>query len=140
MRLANHAAFHTPLQSPVAAAGRAQLHTGMFRQPTLPLIDGRGHVWWPGATDTKALHDYTLGHQVIEKYDFTRAIRQAAREFAPDLFIITGPGTTLGGAVAQSLILSDWNGLHDKASFQQRQGENPLLISMGIDDQRAQVL
>jgi len=93
MRLANHAAFHTRLQTPVAEAGRARLPESLFDQPALPLIDGRGSIWWPGAVDRDALRAYTLGHQVTEAYDFTRAIQVAAREFAPDYFIITGPGT-----------------------------------------------
>ena len=99
MRLANHAGFHSALQEPVAARGRAALASEMFRQPELPMIDGRGAIWWPGACDREALHGYTLGHQVTETYDFARAIKVAAREFAPDLFIVPGPGTTLGGAV-----------------------------------------
>ena len=139
MRLANHAAFHTALQDPVAAQGRAALGVDLFRQPKLPLIDGRGHIWWPGAANPQDLWHYTLGHQVTETYDFTRAITHAAREFAPDLFIITGPGSTLGGVVAQSLILADWQGMRSKTDFQTRQNTQPLLISMGIDDQRARV-
>lgn len=137
MRLPNHAAFHTHLQDPVAAQGRARLSRDLIRQPNLPLIDGRGAIWWPHASDTDALYDYTLGAQVSETYDFTRAITIAAREFAPDLFIITGPGTTLGGAVAQSLILSNWLGLTSKSDFQFRQADAPLLISMGNPAQRA---
>ena len=137
MRLANHAAFHTRLQEPVAKEGRARLGVELFGQPERPLIDGRGKVWWPGATDTKALWDYTLGHQVTETYDFTRAIQTAAREFAPDLFIVTGPGATLGGAVAQSLVFANWRGISDKASFQARQADHPMLIAMGRDDQRS---
>ncbi|MEW2916115.1 ACP S-malonyltransferase [Ruegeria sp. ANG10] len=137
MRLANHAAFHTSLQAPVAAEGCARLAPDLFAQPDLPLIDGRGKIWWPGATDTQALWDYTLGHQVTETYDFTRAIQTAAREFAPDLFIVTGPGATLGGAVAQSLVLADWKGMSDKAAFQAQQQADPFLIAMGRDDQRA---
>lgn len=139
MRLANHAAFHTALQAPVAALGRAALPASLFQQPQKPLIDGRGQIWWPGATRTADLYAYTLGHQVTEPYDFTAAIRTAAREFAPDLFIIAGPGTTLGGAVAQSLILSHWQGLADKQDFQTRQAASPLLISMGLPEQRALV-
>lgn len=140
MRLANHAAFHSRLQAPVAERGRARLDPSLFSQPRLPMIDGWGAVWWPGATDTHALWDYTLGHQVTETYDFTHAIRVAAREFAPDLFIVTGPGTTLGGAVAQSLILSDWRSMGSKQDFQARQNADPVLVSMGIDDQRAAVI
>ncbi|SEO25621.1 Malonyl CoA-acyl carrier protein transacylase [Gemmobacter aquatilis] len=139
LRLANHAAFHTALQAPVAAEGRTRLSPALFGPPKLPLIDGRGHVWWPGATDPAALWDYTLGHQVTEPYDFTRAITHAAREFAPDLFIVTGPGTTLGGAVAQSLILADWRGMRSKSDFQRHQNAAPILVSMGMDTQRAQV-
>ncbi len=139
MRLANHAAFHSSLQAPVAERGRARLSPSLFGQPKLPMIDGRGAIWWPGATDTQALWDYTLGHQVTETYDFTHAIRIAAREFAPDLFIVTGPGTTLGGAVAQSLILSDWRSMGSKQDFQTRQQAGPVLVSMGMDDQRGTV-
>lgn len=137
MRLGNHAAFHTALQAPVAAEGRAVLPASLVTQPQLPLIDGRGAIWWPGAADPRALHDYTLGHQVTETYDFTAAIRTAAHEFAPDLFIVTGPGTTLGGAVAQSLILARWRGMGAKADFQKLQAESPLLVAMGLPDQRA---
>ena len=139
MRLANHAAFHTELMAPVAEQGRGQLPSDLFRSPDLPLIDGRGAIWWPGASDTEALHAYTLGTQVVETYDFTRAITIAAREFAPDLFIITGPGTTLGGAVAQSLILAEWRGMRDKADFQKVQAHQPLLASMGMPEQRPTV-
>ena len=139
MRLANHAAFHTSLQAPVAAQGRAALPQALFGQPRHPMIDGRGAIWWPGATDPAALHAYTLGHQVTEPYDFTAAIRTAAHEFAPDLFILAGPGSTLGGAVAQSLILSHWRGMAGKSDFQKTQADSPLLVSMGIADQRGQV-
>ena len=136
LRLGNHAAFHTALQAPVAAKGRAALPESLFTQPAKPLIDGRGQIWWPGAATTGALRDYTLGHQVMEPYDFTAAIRTAAREFAPDYFIVPGPGTTLGGAVAQSLIRANWRGLASKADFQRLQAEDPFLISMALPDQR----
>lgn len=140
MRLANHAAFHTALQRPVAERGRAALPPELFDQPRLPLIDGRGAIWWPGASDPDALRDYTLGQQVTEPYDFTRAVTVAAREFAPDLFIVTGPGNTLGGAVAQSLVLAGWRGMSDKQDFTALQNETPLLAGMGHASQRAWVM
>lgn len=139
MRLANHAGFHTPLQEPVAAEGRKRLQAAMLVLPEVPLVDGRGAIWQPGATDLAALWDYTLGHQVVETYDFTRAVQTAAAEFAPDLFIVTGPGTTLGGAVAQSLVHQGWQGLRGKADFKARQESDPLLISMGDVQQRGLV-
>lgn len=139
MRLANHAAFHTDLMTPISAEGFARFDADRFEDPALPLIDGRGQLWWPHATEPQALRDYTLGVQVTETYDFTRAIAIAAREFAPDLFILAGPGTTLGGAVAQSLIAAKWRGLTDKAGFSALQAKAPLLVSMGRADQRALV-
>ncbi len=139
LRLGNHAAFHTDLQAPVAERGRAKLSPALFGQPRLPLVDGRGAVWWPHGSDPQALWDYTLGHQVTEAYDFTAAIRTAAREFAPDLFIVTGPGTTLGGAVAQSLILTGWAGMGSKDDFKARQDATPMLVFMGLAEQRGMV-
>jgi acyl transferase domain-containing protein len=137
LRLPNHAAFHSALQAPVAARGQAAFGGLPWGQPRVPLIDGRGAIWWPGASDTDALAKYTLGHQVVEPYDFTRAITVAAREFAPDVFIVTGPGTTLGGATAQALIAANWRGMKDKAEFQTIQTRSrPVLVSMGRDDQR----
>jgi [acyl-carrier-protein] S-malonyltransferase len=136
LRLGNHAAFHTALQAPVAAKGRAALPESLFTQPAKPLIDGRGQVWWPGAATTAALRDYTLGHQVTRTLRLHRRHPHAAREFAPDYFIVPGPGTTLGGAVAQSLIRANWRGLATKADFQRLQAEDPFLISMALPDQR----
>jgi acyl transferase domain-containing protein len=139
MRLANHAAFHTPLQAPVAARGQAALGQELFASPAIPLIDGRGEAWFPLSTDVGALRDYTLGHQVTEAYDFTRAIQNGLREFAPDAVIVLGPGATLGGAVAQVLIANEWRGLGSKSDFVARQSADPLLLSMGMPAQRALV-
>ena len=139
MRLANHAAFHTPLQEPVAARGREALDPALFSQPETPLVDGNGRIWWPGASDPQSLYDYTLGAQVTQPYDFTRAITVAAREFAPDLFIILGPGTTLGGAVAQSLIVADWRQMRGRGDFRREQDATGLLAAMGMADQRGAV-
>ncbi len=139
MRLAQHAAFHTALQAPVAERGRAALPPELFGQPRLPLIDGRGAIWWPLATDPEALRDYTLGTQVTERYDFTHALTVAAREFAPDLFILAGPGTTLAGAVAQSLVLARWRGMECKADYTARQATAPVLACMGDPAQRQQL-
>lgn len=132
LRLAHHAAFHTTLMAPVAARGQALLPESLFQTARLPLIDGRGQTWWPGAQTPAALRAYTLGTQVTQTYDFTAALRSAARDFAPDVFVLTGPGATLGSAVLQSLILARWRGLSDKAEAQAR---NPLLC-MALPDQR----
>ncbi len=136
MRLQNHAAFHTTMQAPVAELGQQALPQSLFRQPTLSLIDGRGGVWRPKSCDLSQLRDYTLGRQVIEPYDFSAAIRTAACELAPDVFITLGPGNTLGGAVAQSLIRCQWRGWTAKSVFQSAQAAHSRLLSMGIPAQR----
>lgn len=140
MRLANHAAFHSGLQKPVAENGRAKLTSVKFEQPKIPLIDGRGAIWNPKASNLNALRDYTLGHQVVEPYDFTTAIGTAANELMPDVFIVLGPGTTLGGSVAQALIQCGWRGWASKQDFQSTQTEAPRLISMGMEAQRPLVV
>lgn len=137
MRLPNHAAFHTALQAPVAALGQERLGLELFGTPALPLIDGRGQIWRLRETRPAELRDYTLGQQVTEPYDFARAIRTGLHEFAPDVIIVTGPGTTLGGSVAQTLIGDRWQGLESKADFLARQAENPIVLSMGMPVQRA---
>ena len=100
------------------------------------MIDGRGGVWLPHCYSPGALRDYTLGTQVTETYDFTSAIRTAARTFAPDVFLVLGPGETLGSAVAQSLIAINWKGLDSKEAFQKQQVETPVMLSMGRDSDR----
>ena len=129
MRLQNHAGFHTHLQRPISKLGFDALSEQLFVQPTIPLIDGRGAIWYPNSTDISALYNYTLGHQVVEPYDFTAAIRTAAREFMPDVFIVLGPGTTLGGATAQALIQANWRGWRSKLDFEQEaQTQTRLLL------------
>ena len=140
MRLANHGAFHTPLLAPIARMGQEALPQALFAQPAIPLVDGQGSTWFPGATDLGGLRDYTLGHQVTRTYDFTRAIQASVKEFAPDCLVVLGPGNLLGGAVAQSLVAIDWQGLGSKADFAARQAADPVLLSMGMEEQRARVL
>lgn len=136
MRLHNHAAFHTPLQQPVREQARRLLADLPLARPELPLIDGRGRIWSPYSTDRDALWDYTLGEQLIAPYDFTTAVQVAVREFAPDRLVVLGPGSTLGGAVAQSLILAHWRDLDSKAAFQAVQRDDPYLLAMGLPAQR----
>ncbi|MEL7452698.1 MAG: ACP S-malonyltransferase, partial [Pseudomonadota bacterium] len=140
LRLQNHAAFHTDLQAPVSERGLAAFPADVFQSPEIPLIDGRGEIWWPGAVDASALHQYTFGSQVTDIYDFRHAIEVGMREFAPECIILLGPGDTLGGAIAQSLIGMDWQGLSSKTEFVDRQTRAPLLYAMGRADQRMSVI
>lgn len=140
MKLNYHAAFHSPLLDNIVPLARAANPLEDFGQGSIPAIDGTGRIWSPSAFDPAAIYDYTLGAQINRTYDFTLAVQVAAAEFAPDRILVLGPGTTLGAPVAQALIQNGWRGLSGKADFQARQIENPLLISMGMAEQRAYAL
>lgn len=140
MRLMNHAGFHSELQNENSARGKDSLPSSLFSQPDIRLIDGRGHHWLPGAIKIEDLWDYTFGHQVTETYDFTHAIISSVKELAPDTLIILGPGTTLGGATAQSLISCGWDGLISKEAFTARQKTAPILTAMSLETQRKTVI
>ena len=139
-RLARHAAFHTPLLTHVSDAAFDALPADMFAAPSVPMIDGRGAVWTPGATDVDALYQYTLGHQIVETYDFSKSVEVAIKEFAPDVLILAGPGSTLGAPIAQELIRHRWLSLESKADFSARQKEDPFVLAMGREDQRGLVV
>ncbi len=139
-RLARHAAFHTPLMQHVSEAAFAALPADLFAAPSVPMIDGRGVIWTPGVTDTDRLYQYTLGHQIVETYDFSKSVEVAIKEFAPDVLILAGPGATLGAPIAQELIHHRWQGLTSKADFSARQKEDAFLLAMGRDDQRSVVV
>ena len=139
-RLARHSAFHTPLLEHVSHAAFEALPSDLFRAPSIPMIDGRGAIWTPGATSTDALYKYTLGHQIYETFDFSKSVEVAIKEFAPDCLILAGPGATLGAAIAQELIRHRWNGLTSKADFSAMQKDDPFLLAMGREDQRGGVI
>jgi [acyl-carrier-protein] S-malonyltransferase len=139
LRLVNHGPFHTPMMRQSSERAFAGLPAGWFHSPAVPMIDGTGRIWRPFASAPEALWRYTFGTQILETYDFTRALQVAVREYAPDRIVLLGPGDTLGGAVAQALIGVRWKGLASKADFQAMQAETPFLLSMGREDQRALV-
>jgi [acyl-carrier-protein] S-malonyltransferase len=140
LRLVNHGPFHSPLMQ--GSSERAlQLPADWIAGPALPMIDGRGRIWRPRASHAEALRRYTFATQILEPYDFTRAVQVAVKEYAPDRIILLGPGDTLGGAIAQALIGIEWRGLRSKADFQEAQASDaPILLAMGREDQRALVI
>ena len=133
--LVNHAAFHTPMLRQISERGLSLLGPELFQAPQIPLIDGRGVIWQPYSTDPDELRAYTLGPQVCEPYDFSKAVEVALKEFAPDLLILLGPGATSGGAIGQILIQQQWLGLTSKDAFTKRQEQDPMLLAMGRADQ-----
>jgi [acyl-carrier-protein] S-malonyltransferase len=139
MKLNQHAAFHSPLLRGITPEAKALNPKSEFSVGVIPAVDGTGFIWSPKAFHGGSIHDYTLYTQICATYDFTRAVQVAAREFCPDRIAVLGPGTTLGAPVAQALIDCGWRGLSGKADFQARQSDDPVLISMGMADQRAYV-
>jgi len=139
-RLARHAAFHTPLLKHVSAKSFQALEPEVFSNPKIPVIDGRGVIWTPHATDIGALYHYTLGTQIIETYDFSKSVEVALKEFAPDVLILPGPGSTLGAPIGQCLIDHRWRGVKSKEDFAQMQKSEPFLLAMGREEQRALVV
>lgn len=137
LRLQNHGPFHSPLMAAVSAHAREEIPADWFRAPIVPMVDGAGGVWPPDGADPAAIRNYTLGAQVVEPYRFSDAITASVRALDPDVIIILGPGETLGGAVAQSLIRIGWHGLTDKGSFTAMQDRDPQVLAMGRTRQRA---
>lgn len=136
-QLINHAAFHTPVLRETSNRAFELLPPSLFQKPELPMIDGEGRIWRPYSTDLENLYHYTLGTQVVEPYDFTRAITVALKEFAPDHLVLLGPGGSLGGSIGQILIQNDWRGLKSKAQFTEMQSTPTApLIAMGRMEQR----
>jgi len=142
LRLPLHSAFHTPLLSGAAARAQAELADLPWEAPRLPLVDGTGRSWRPLHTDTSALAAYTLGPQVDEAFDFTTMLRTALGTYGPDLIVLPGPGSSLGGAIGQVLVALGWQGIHSKDDFVARQSDRdrgPILAAMRWPDQRAWV-
>jgi malonyl CoA-acyl carrier protein transacylase len=140
MNLFNHAAFHTPLLNEISVKAKSLLPSTLFNAPKIPLIDGLGQIWQPYSCDPQSLYDYTLGTQVTATYNFTKAVEVAVKEFAPDKLIVLGPGATLGGAVAQSLIQHNWQDLENKKDFISLQKTKPIILAMGLEEQRKLVI
>ncbi len=140
LTLPNHAAFHTPLLQHIADKAQQPLKPSLFQRPEIPLVDGRGHIWQPYATDINALHHYTFEEQVCRTYDFSKALEVALKEFAPDKIIVPGPGYSLGAPIAQELIKQQWLGLACKQDFVALQKQDPFVLCMGLEEQRKLVI
>ena len=138
VRLPLHSAFHTPLLAQTSARARTDLaHLG-FRAPRVPLIDGRGHVYRPRWAPAEAIRSYTLGHQVVETYDFDASIRTGLRHTGAEVVVVLGPGNSLGGPIARLLVANRWRGAADRAAFETL--DPPALLSFGVHGQRARLV
>ena len=135
-----HSAFHTPLLQQASDKAKIDLHNMVWNHPRYPLIDGLGNVSYPWTTAPQDIKEYTLGAQVVQTYQFRIMIQHALSLLAPDRIVLLGPGSNLGGAIAQSIIDIGWYGIHSKQDFLHRQETNPILLSMGRPEQRKRVM
>ena len=131
LRLAMHGPYHTPLVQHVAAGAAERLSGLAWREPVLPLIDGRGARWSPWSTDPEALRDYTLGKQLTTPFRFAASLRVALREYGPDVVVLPGPGNSLGGVCGQLMVAEGFHGLRSRADFERAQQSGaPVVLSM----------
>jgi [acyl-carrier-protein] S-malonyltransferase len=131
LRLAMHGPYHTPLVRHVAAGATERLSGLAWREPVLPLIDGRGASWSPWSTDAEALRDYTLGEQLTTPFRFAASLRVALREYGPDVVVLPGPGNSLGGVCGQLMVAEGFHGLRSRADFERaQQSSAPVVLSM----------
>jgi len=140
VELSYHAAFHSSLLDFMIPEAQAFLPQSLFCQASIPMIDGNGRIWQPKGADLQALYKYTLGDQINQPYNFTKSLEVGIKEFAPDKIIVLGPGTTMGPPVAQTIIANQWFGINSRANFKKRQDIDSVILSMGIDEQRALVV
>jgi malonyl CoA-acyl carrier protein transacylase len=132
LRLALQGPDHSPLAEPVAEAAADRLGGLRWQPPAITLIDGRGARWTPWATDPGELRDYTLGEQLTEPYRFATSLHVAMREYAPELLVLAGPGTSLGSIVGSVVVAEGYRGLRSRAALEATQGSSqPLVLSMG---------
>ena len=135
-----HSAFHTPLLQNASEKALHDLQDIIWSHAKYPLIDGLGHISYPWVTPPQRIKEYTLGAQVVETYQFRMMIQHAISLLCPERIILLGPGSNLGGAIAQSIIDIGWYGIHSKQDFLNRQENNPILLSMGRPEQRSKVI
>ena len=131
LRLAAGDAWHTPLRSVSAAAAADDLDDLAWDRPNVTLVDGRGARFTPWSTDPDDLAFRTLRDQADAPYDFARAFRVALRDYAPDVVLLPGPGSTLGAPCAQIIVGEGYRGIRSRAEFEAVQGgPSPILLSM----------
>jgi len=130
LRLAMQTPVHGALAAPLATA-RDRLGDLFWRAPAIALVDGRGARWSPWSTDPVAIRDYTFAEYITTAYRFATSLRVALREWAPDLLVLPGPGTSLGTICAQIIVAEGYHGLRSRSDFEVAQhGDAPPVVSM----------
>lgn len=131
LRLARGDALHTPLRAELAEAAAGRLEGLEWQRPSVALVDGRGARHTPWSADPGDLAAYTLHDHPCRTYDFATGFRVALREYAPDVVLLPGPGSTLGAACAQIIVGEGYAGVRSREDFEVAQGgSTPILLSV----------
>jgi acyl transferase domain-containing protein len=131
LRLALHGPDHTPLVRHIAGAAQERLAGLTWQVPQTTIIDGRGRRFTPWSTDPAAVRRYTHDEHVVSPFDFATALRVALREYAPDVLLLPGPGSSLGGIVGQIVVAEGYREIRSRVAFEAVQtGSQPLVLSM----------
>lgn len=131
LRLAGADAWHTPLRAGAAALAAERLGDLAWQRPTVAIIDGAGNRHTPWSTDPGRLAAHSLVGHAEAPYDFARAFRVALREYAPDVVLLPGPGSTLGAPCAQLIVAEGYRGIRSRTELEAVQaGPSPLLLSV----------
>lgn len=129
-RLATSDGWHTPLRAPALEALAATIEPMAWSRPNVTLVDGRGVRFTPLATDPAELAASSIG-QATTTHDLAAGLRVVLREYAPDVVLLAGPGSSLGGACAQIVVMEGYRGLRTRAEFEAAQaGPEPVLLTM----------
>jgi [acyl-carrier-protein] S-malonyltransferase len=131
LRLPGGDAWHTPLRAEAVAAAVAELEDLRWERPNVALVDGRGTRFTPWSGDPGGLASSTLQDLPTATYDTASAVRVALREYAPEVVLLPGPGSSLGAACAHLIVTEGYRGVHSRSEFEAAQrSDAPLLLSM----------
>lgn len=123
--------WHTPLRAESVARAAERIGSVPSERPNVTLVDGSGTRHTPFSTDPAALVAAAILDAPTVTYDFARSLRVALREYAPDVVLLPGPGSSLGAACAQTIVTDGYRGLRSREEFETAQGVgNPILFSM----------
>lgn len=131
LRAGAQEAWHTPLRDRSAADAAVRLSDLVWNAPNVTLVDGRGVRFTPYATDPAELGRHTLREQPAMTYDYAIGLRVALRDYAPDVVLLPGPGSSLGEVSAQAIVREGYRGIRSRAELKASQaGPAPVLLSM----------
>lgn len=131
LRLAGLGGLHTPAAQPLADQLASRMAEIVWRVPQTTLIDGRGMRYAPWSTDPAELARYSLGELLVTPYRFATGLRVALREYAPDVLVLPGPGSSLGAICGQVIAAEGYRTVRSRRDFRAVQASpQPLVLAM----------